>query len=91
MSSGSTLPPTGGLAELGISYSTLQSTCRGTLKSLTRYPDGPLLDPDDPDRDDGDPPADPAAAATIREDGTPAAAASGLGYEDPYPEITALL
>jgi len=50
---------------------------------LTRYPDGPLLDPDDPDRDDGDPPADPAAAATIREDGTPAEAASGLGYEDP--------
>lgn len=53
MSSGSILPPTGGLAELGISYSTLQSTCSGTLKSLTRYPVEPDPEPD-PDRDDDD-------------------------------------
>lgn len=83
MSSGSTLPPTGGFAELGISYSTLQSTCRGTLKSLTRYPD-PADDPpddlddDEDDEDDDDP---TTAAATITADGTPAAAARGLGYD----------
>lgn len=101
MSNGSTLPPTGGFAELGISYSTLQSTCNGTLKSLTRYavaaadPDDPPdldlddeddveaddEDADDEDADDDDEDPTPADAAIIAADGTPAAAASGLGYD----------
>lgn len=94
MSNGSTLPPVGGLAELGISYSTLQSTCSGTLKSLTRYeepvedaglvladgpePDLELAEPTGPEAVDEAAAAAAAAAAAIRADGTPTAL--GLGY-----------
>lgn len=90
MSSGSTLPPVGGFAELGISYSTLQSTCSGTLKSLTRYAEDPAaaaaaVAPDaEPLEDLGPEPTDAAAAeaaatAATKADGTPAAiAAPGL-------------